>query len=494
MVPWSASAIWPCSCRLAAAGLSFRATSGLRVSDFHPDGFRFVVDSSAGPRLIPLSPPVVAAVEPWLRLRGAGTGTLFCKLGSGGVPLPRCRVTGEALRLRLAARALQAGLPGFDLEVLRRGGALWSHRDDLSASLQSFGLSDLSRGPSPADLVPSVHVPSVSAGMLAPAGPPIVSPDSLAGSSESPALVYLSGLGSVASRRTMRSHLRTVATLLFGDRVVTSADWCCLDVPAVTFLRARLVDSYRPSAANVKLQALRGVLRTAWRLGLLSTDLLHRLVAVPLARGTRLPAGRSLDPDEVSALFVSCADAGVLGARDALLLALLFGAGLRAAEALRIKPPALVLRGRSAVRVVGKGSRERNVPLPSGAVAAISAWLASLPAPGLDQLPVVRCLSSGSVQVPCPAPLTISGLSAALRRRAADAGVRRFTPHDLRRTYITQLLAADLDPLLVRRLAGHASVDTTVLYDRRPDDALVDAVARLHVPYSLVVASDRLQV
>ena len=70
-----------------------------------------------------------------------------------------------------------------------------------------------------------------------------------------------------------------------------------------------------------------------------------------------------------------------------------------------------------------------------------------------------------------------------LQRRAAQAGVADFTPHDLRRTNITELLDNGADLATVQKLAGHADPATTARYDRRGEQAKKDAAARLEIPH-----------
>jgi site-specific recombinase XerD len=80
-------------------------------------------------------------------------------------------------------------------------------------------------------------------------------------------------------------------------------------------------------------------------------------------------------------------------------------------------------------------------------------------------------------------PMTAQALYNLLTRRGQAAGIKDFSPHDMRRTFCGDMLAAGADIAVVAKLMGHASVNTTARYDRRPEQAKKAASGLLHVPY-----------
>lgn len=152
----------------------------------------------------------------------------------------------------------------------------------------------------------------------------------LADPSRHPATVYLARL-SPGSRRTQAAAPETIARLASGDQLgAGELPWAELRYQHTQLIRAALAQRYAPSTVNRHLAALRGVLRGAWRLGLMNSEHYHRAADLPSIPGSRLPAGRSLSGMELLRLFEACAlHNGPSGARDAALLALLYGCGLR---------------------------------------------------------------------------------------------------------------------------------------------------------------------
>ena len=119
--------------------------------------------------------------------------------------------------------------------------------------------------------------------------------------------------------------------------------------------------------------------------------------------------------------------------------------------------------GRILVRA-GKGGKDRITYLDDGAAAAVAAWLRVRgPAPGSLLCPVSR---GGVITLRA---MTTQALYARFRRRADQAGLARLSPHDGRRTWVSDLLAAGADVVIVQRMAGHENPAVTAKYDRRPE-------------------------
>jgi integrase len=226
------------------------------------------------------------------------------------------------------------------------------------------------------------------------------------------------------------------------------------------------------------LSAVRGVLTEAWRLGLMAADDYHRAVDLPPVAGERLPAGRGLAAGELRALFAAC-DPTPSRALDAAVVALLYGAGLRRAEAVAVDLAHYQPADGAVVVAAPKGGRQRRVFLTGGAQAAVDAWLGHRgDAPGPLLCPVRK---DGAVTI---RRLTPDALYRRLQRLGQAAGIARFSPHDLRRSFVSDLLDAGADLAAVQALAGHRRPETTSRYDRRPDSARRKAATLLHVPYT----------
>ena len=294
-----------------------------------------------------------------------------------------------------------------------------------------------------------------------------------------PAAVYLARLAP-GSRRSMRGALDTMAAIVTGGRLRADVlPWEDLRYQHAQAIRTAMAAKYSPATTNRNLSALRGVLREAWRLGLLSSDDHARAVDLQPVRGETLPAGREVTAGELRALFDACATGRQpRGKRDGALLAVLYGCGLRRSEAVGLDvadfdATTAALRVRN-----GKGNKQRLVFLPAGGRAAVVAWLESRgPQPG------AMFVAIGAKAAMTGRRLTDQVVLETMRRLQRLSGVARFSPHDLRRSFVSHLLAAGADIATVQRMAGHAGIGTTARYDRRDDATRQRAAELLHVPF-----------
>lgn len=304
---------------------------------------------------------------------------------------------------------------------------------------------------------------------------------------QSPAAVYLASL-SDGSRRTMRTALNIIGELLGVGETLNEAgqDVRCLFVPWASLryqhtaaIRAALQERYAPATANKLLAALRRVLKEARRLGQMSADDYDQASDIKNVRGTQLPRGRALGDGEVASLMRVCADdLTPAGARDAAIIALLRGTGLRRSEAVALDfadydPATGALTIRS-----GNGKKERLIYVAGGAKAALDDWLITR---GRAAGPLFYGITKGGRLV--VRRLADQAIAVICAARAIEAGVAPFTPHDMRQTFISSLLDAGADITTVQRLAGHEDPATTSRYDRRGEAAKQRAVELVHVPY-----------
>lgn len=237
-------------------------------------------------------------------------------------------------------------------------------------------------------------------------------------------------------------------------------------------LRAVLIERYAPRTANRLLSAARGVLRAAWHLGLRS-DYERVLPALNAVKAFQLPKGRLIQDAEIAALVSACQDGTLAGIRDLALIGVLF-CGLRRSEVAALRMSDYdVEQGRLLVQ--GKGKKERAVYLPRAVQHALDAWLQRRGTGHALFTPV-----KGNAVI--NTRLSAQSVYNALLKRASQARVWDISPHDLRRTFVSKLLATGADTIIVARLAGHSDPKTTAIYDRRADDAARQAVARLEFP------------
>lgn len=284
---------------------------------------------------------------------------------------------------------------------------------------------------------------------------------------QDPVELYINSL-SEGSKPAMRSALKKIATIAGFD--LEAMPWHALRAWHVSAIASELRSRYAPATANKMISALTGVIKALWaELGVLSAEEYYRAAGVKRAKGVRLKAGRALKPDEVESLL-NATDNTPKGLRDAAIIALMIGCGLRRAEVAGLTVDSLDF-DRMDLRVIGKGNKERLVPVPWFAMDRVIRWLNVRGAhPGNLFLPIRKgqLLTTVVVKgVRRPASISPFVVWDVVRRAVRLAGIRHASPHDFRRTYITMLLERDVDYGSIQRIVGHADIRTTARYDHR---------------------------
>jgi len=233
-------------------------------------------------------------------------------------------------------------------------------------------------------------------------------------------------------------------------------------------------DGRAPAAATTvqrKVACLRSFYRHLRREELIAHDPTAELKGPP--RGKRLP--QVLSRDEVALLLAQPRGEGPAALRDRALLELMYACGLRASEAVGIGLDELDLDA-GVLRANGKGSKERLVPIGSKAVAALYAYL-TVGRPALvglreERRVFVNRRGQG---------LTRQGLYKIVQRHARSAGLaEKMSPHTLRHTFATHLLAGGCDLRSLQEMLGHADIATTQMYTHLSAERLRDVYFAAH--------------
>ena len=279
---------------------------------------------------------------------------------------------------------------------------------------------------------------------------------------------FLALLASRRAPRTVEAYRRDLAQLAaWLGRPVGSATMEALE----RWLAEMRAAGLSSSTVARRVAALRAFYRHQLLLGARDDN---PAAALELPRRTRrLP--RALSASEAERLIEAAAGTTPRGMRDRALVELLYGAGLRVGEAVGLHRRAVDLDERL-VRALGKGSKERIVPLGRPAVDALRRYLA-MGRPHLDtrNRPELFLNARGG-------PLTRAGAFLILRRLAEKAGLdpTRVHPHLLRHSFATHLLEGGADLRSVQELLGHADLSTTELYTHVSDRRRRELYFRAH--------------
>jgi integrase/recombinase XerD len=272
-----------------------------------------------------------------------------------------------------------------------------------------------------------------------------------------------------ASKHTLDAYFRDLddfaAFLLSRGLAVDAADTESLR----DFLSDMADRGLAPRTAARRLSALRQFFHFLLADGRRKDDPTHGLDSPRLGR----PLPKYLGESAIDKLLAAAREVeGVKGRRDEAILELLYATGMRVSELCAL-PLASVARGQTTLIVRGKGNKERMIPLGEPACRAIEAWLE------LRQPKASRWLFPTEKG---DKPITRTSVALILKKLAADAGVPPSTvsPHVLRHSFASHLLAGGADLRAVQQMLGHADIATTEIYTHVQEDRLSSLVKSSH--------------
>ena len=273
------------------------------------------------------------------------------------------------------------------------------------------------------------------------------------------------------SPHTVRAYGAAAARLVAATGAEEWGDVAALDAPALRRqLAARRAEGIGNASAARELSALKGFVAFAREQA--GAD----EASAPRLRGPRIKKGlpRPVTPDEAANLadgVRALAAEDWIGARDRAVLLLMYGSGLRIAEALSLTAEALPLG--ETLTVTGKGGKQRVVPVLPVVGAAVTDYARRCPWPLEPAKPLFRGAKGG--------PLGQGMVQKAMARARIALGLPpTATPHALRHSFATHLLGAGADLRSLQELLGHASLGSTQIYTKVDAATLLDTYRKAH--------------
>ncbi|MEP2234879.1 MAG: tyrosine recombinase XerC [Alteripontixanthobacter sp.] len=273
------------------------------------------------------------------------------------------------------------------------------------------------------------------------------------------------------SPHTVRAYLAAANRLLDAQDLTDFGGVARLQAPALrAHLAARRAEGLSNASAARELSAIKALITYAREQEGLDK------AGAPRLRGPRIKKGlpRPVTPDDaanLADLVAGNASADWIGARDRAVLLLLYGSGLRIAEALSLSGGDVPLG--STLTVTGKGGKQRAVPILPIVQQAVADYVSKCPWPIAADAPMFRGAKGG--------PLSPGMVQKAVARAREALGLpATATPHALRHSFATHLLGVGADLRSLQELLGHASLGSTQIYTQVDAATLLDAYRGAH--------------
>lgn len=277
--------------------------------------------------------------------------------------------------------------------------------------------------------------------------------------STNPVKVYLNSLAT-SGRKSAISQLNETKKALEWNGTVDSSPFHLLTYAQLESLKQHFSEQGKSARTiNHALQILKSVADTAFKLDVIDHKAMMRIKSVPSIKGKVIEKGKALTHAQANLLLSSLSKlTSKVGVRNYAAISIMLATGLRRSELCSLHLNNYCPESHSIVIEKGKGSKGRQQFLPDWAESVLNRWLRLR---GNKKGPLFTKQGKG-IQ-----PLTSDALYLIVTKKTKTILGQVFTPHDLRRTFITRLLNLNVDLLTVSKMAGHANVTTTQLYDKR---------------------------
>ena len=274
------------------------------------------------------------------------------------------------------------------------------------------------------------------------------------------------------SRNTLDSYRRDLGQFAEWLEAHAGGDLLVAEQSLIQdYLAYKFRSKVRASTAARLLSSLKRFYRHAVRQNLITVDPTLRIEAPKLPRS--LP--KSLTEADVESLLAAPSVEEPLGLRDRAMLEVLYASGLRVSELVTLKVPQ-ISRDMGVVRVLGKGSKERLVPLGEEALGWLERYLR-------EARPVLlgQRVSDALFVTARAAAMTRQSFWHLIKRHALQAGLHKpISPHTLRHAFATHLLNHGADLRVVQLLLGHSDISTTQIYTHVARERMKQLHAKHH--------------
>jgi site-specific recombinase XerD len=287
--------------------------------------------------------------------------------------------------------------------------------------------------------------------------------------------LHLMSLKSKNSRKTLTSIFNNIARMFEApDHLLF--DWVSLKPADVDTVIEILSEKrkLRPTTVNSYISAIRALFKTGYVNGLIDHNTFHRMSYIKGVKSTRIIKNRAPTTEEVLKFLITHCESheSAMGTRDAAMISVLAGCGLRRAELTSITMDDYDKALRT-FRVIGKGNKERMVPIPKSCMCKIESWINNYRGTSGAYL-FCRVRRHDVVQSNSP-KLSGNAVYDMLKKRTKECEKDHIRPHGLRRFCGTTLLKAGKDLVLVRDYLGHNSISTTQIYIENDKSELQEA-------------------